>query len=194
MAKGRSISVGEIIYVALLHYNNDLKNSYTFCLSGIQKGTFSWIGASCEGIPVEYDKILSSTHASEIQSFCSYYNLSMALKRAVKDTGRTLPPDRMTRPKILVVWNALKGGVDEYSRSLKSYAITTVCENPVVSVIGRMLSTQVANAALVHHFSIAKNTVKFTDDVTRLSEHRRGYARMRTVIRAVRVWILSLAD
>ena len=69
VAKGGSISVGEIVYVALLHFNKDFKNSYTFCLSGNQKGAFSWIGASCEGIPVECDKILSITHASDIQRF-----------------------------------------------------------------------------------------------------------------------------
>ena len=58
----------------------------------------------------------------------------------------------MIRPKILIAWNALKRGVNEYSRNLKSYAINAGCENPVVSVIGRIMSTQVANSALVHQF------------------------------------------
>ena len=87
VAKGGSISAGEIISVALLHFNNGFKNSYTFCPSGIQKGAFYWIGASGEGLLVEYDKILPSTHASDIESFCSYYNLSMALKSSVKYRG-----------------------------------------------------------------------------------------------------------
>ena len=160
-----------MIYVALLHFNNDFKNSYTFFLSGIQKGAFSWIGASFEGITVEHDKIISSTHASDIQSFCSYCNLSKALKRSANDRGGPRLPARMIRSKIMVAWNALKGEVGEYSRSLKFYAITTVCKNPVVSVIGRMLPKLVANAALVHQLSTAKNIGKFTDDVTRLSEH-----------------------
>ena len=62
----------------------------------------------------------------------------------------------MIRPSGLVFWNLLKGRVDEFSRALKSLCYTNSPENPIVSVLGRLLIAQVNNAAVVHRFALAK--------------------------------------
>ena len=89
-----------------------------------------------------------------------------------------MPSARIIRPKILVMWNAVKGGVDEYSRALRTFAMTNVSENPLVSIIGRMLSTQIPNAALVYRLWVAKETGKICEEVEMIPEHQRSYAKL----------------
>ncbi|CAN8067640.1 unnamed protein product [Agarophyton chilense] len=62
----------------------------------------------------------------------------------------------MIRPTAFVYWNYLKGGVDEFSRAMTSLCYTNVGENPIVSIIGRLLCAQVNNAAVVHRLCLAR--------------------------------------
>ncbi len=70
-----------------------------------------------------------------------------------------LPPCRMLRPSVPVVWNPLKGVVDEYSRYMKSFTMAGTAEDPTVTMISRLLLTQPANAALVYRLIQKNNQV-----------------------------------
>ena len=155
VAKGSSMGVGEIIYCVLLEFSESIIACYNYCLSGICKGFFGWIGMNARSIPSVYEGLLADTYAADLYSFASFYNLSEAYKELSLTRG-PLPPARMIRPSGLVFWNLVKGGVDEFSRALKSLCYHNSSENPIVSILGRLLCAQVSNAAIVHWFSIAK--------------------------------------
>lgn len=104
VAKGSSMGVGEILYIALLQFSEQLRNCYTCSLDCIRTAAFTWIRRDAKLIPKEYDALLSSSHASDLFSFASYYNLSMAYKSLVAKNG-PLPPSRLIRPTMLVYWN-----------------------------------------------------------------------------------------
>ena len=104
----------------------------------------------------KYDKPHSDTLGIYIFSLASFYNRSRTYKRLVESNG-PLPPSRKIRPALLVYWNALKGGVDEFSRNLKTLAYTNSSENPIVSIIGRLISSQVGSARIAHRFSVARS-------------------------------------
>lgn len=69
---------------------------------------------------------------------------------------RPIRPAQMIRPTSLVYWNYLKGAADEFSRVLQSLAYTNHSENPIVSIIGRLICAQINSAAIVHRLSVAK--------------------------------------
>ena len=69
----------------------------------------------------------------------------------------------MIRSAALVLWNHVKGVVDEFSRALKSLTYTNASENPIVIVIGRLVGSQINNAAVLHKLSIAKRNGSLPD-------------------------------
>ena len=155
VAKGSRNGVGEIIYAVMLEFTECLRNHYMFVLDCIRVSAFNWIGGDASGIPNRYDVLLEDTFATDLYSLASFYNLSQAYRNLVQKNG-PLPPSRMIRPTLLVYWNTLKGGVDEFSRALKTLAYTNTSENPIVSIVGRLISSQVGNAAIAHRLSIAR--------------------------------------
>ncbi|CAN8074415.1 unnamed protein product [Agarophyton chilense] len=88
----------------------------------------------------------------------------------------------MILPRVIINWNALKGGVDEYSSRMKSFARANVSESPIVTIIGRLLSTQVSNAGLVPSMALAEELGRFRADVDALPDHRTGYRQLRKLI------------
>ena len=73
-----------------------------------------------------------------------------------------------------------KRGVHEFSRALKSLTYTNASENPMVSVIGRLICSQVNNAAFVRRVSIVKRNGSLPDtDVYRKVENHPGYNALR---------------
>ena len=155
VAKGSRNGVGEIIYAVMLEFAESLRYHYMFVLDSIRASAFTWIGGDALGIPKRYEDLVENTFAADLYSLASFYNLSQAYKALVHRNG-PLPPSRMIRPLLLVYWNTLKGGVDEFSRALKTLAYTNTSENPIVSIIGRLISSQVGNAAIAHRFFIAR--------------------------------------
>lgn len=80
----------------------------------------------------------------------SYCNLSEALRQDVIDSVSPITPCRMIRLTATVYWNHLKRGVDVLSRYIKTVARCDTSENPVVSIVARLLSIQVRNAVVVY--------------------------------------------
>ena len=155
VAKGSSNGVGEILYAALIEFADAATSSHSFWMDSVRLSAFDWVGKHASHIPSEYDILLSGSHSPDLYSLASHYNLCKAYKMLV-DANGPLPPSRMVRPTLLVYWNALKGGVDEFSWALKSLAYTNSSENPIVGVIGRPICGQVCNAAIVHRIAIAR--------------------------------------
>lgn len=123
-------------------------------LNWVRMTPFIWVGENSKQIPEEYDSLLSNSHAS-------YYNLSMALKQSIAKCKKLFPPARMIRPTSFVFCNSIKGGVDEFSRAMKSFARTNTAEIHIVSVIKRMATRQVADSGFVHPILLAKSLRKW---------------------------------
>ena len=71
------------------------------------------------------------------------------------------------------------GGVDEYSRALKSLTKTNTSENPIVSLIGRILCSQVNNAAIAHLLGVARRKELFRSCYVSSNTNRSGYTKLR---------------
>ena len=67
------------------------------------------------------------------------------------------PPYRQLRPTALIYWIALKGGVDAFSRNLKTLDYSASKASPVVSVVKRMLLAKLNNSGLVHRVELSLN-------------------------------------
>ena len=64
--------------------------------------------------------------------------------------------------------------MDEFSRALKSLCYTNSSENPIVSVLGRLLVAQVNNAALAHRLSIAKRRGLLPEPSSHIDTNQKG--------------------
>ena len=178
VSKGSRLGVGEIIYCAHLVFSEKLLASYKFCLTAILLSCFEWIGKKAKEIPKEYDELLGNTHAVDIFSFVSFYNVSKAYKCLATNRG-PLPLARMIRPTSVIYWNHVKGGVDEFSRTLKVLSYQNTSENPIVSVLGRLICAQINNAAVVYRLSVAKGRGLLLENNACEREMRKGYVAMR---------------
>ena len=179
VAKGSSHGLGEIIYAVLVQFSQCIRTAYLYSIESIRTAAFDWLGDGAKYIPEKYDDLLQGTFATDLTSFASYYNLSLAYKSLVTLKGPQ-PPARMIRPTALIHWNVVKGGVDEFSRALKTLAYTNNSENPIVSVIGRLLCSQVHNMAVVIRLSIAKRKGYLDNDSnTSRAAQRLGYSYVR---------------
>lgn len=155
VAKGSRNGVGETIYSVVLEFTGVLRNHYMFVLDCIRVAAFHWIGSVASQIPKRYDDVIENTFAADLDSLASFYSFSQAYKTLVYNNG-PLSPSFMIGPQLLVYWNTLKGGVDEFSRALKTLAYINTSENPIVSIIGRLTSSQVGNAAIAYRCFIAR--------------------------------------
>ena len=155
VAKAGRTTYSGIIFVAQLHFSDQIIHSYLYALDTLHVGAFEWIGRSARNIPDEYDTLVRDTFASDLQSFSSYYNISLSLKKHIQTTGLPLVPSEMVRPTVLVFWNAVKGGVDEYSRSMTNLTHHNVTQDPLTTVFLRLLMSQVHNAAISYGLYIA---------------------------------------
>ena len=155
VAKGFRSAQGSIFYAVLLEFSPSLRRNYICALVPIRMAAFGWIGLHSSSIPTEYDGMLKEIHTSDLHSLCAYYNLGRALREKIRSKGAPLPPCRQLRPTALVFWNALKGGVDAFSKNLKTLDYSASKVSPVVSVVKRMLSAQVNNAGTVHRIGLA---------------------------------------
>ena len=94
-----------ILYACVIEFSDSLCHSYTYCLDCVRLSTFQWIGMDRTHVPKEYDTMLKSSHASDIYSFVSYYNLSKSIRGEVIQRGSPIPPCRMIRLTAAVFWN-----------------------------------------------------------------------------------------
>lgn len=62
----------------------------------------------------------------------------------------------MIRTTIVAYWNHVKGGVDEFSRTLKVLSYQKKSGNPIDNVFSRLICAQINNAAVVYRLSVAK--------------------------------------
>ena len=137
------------------------------------------MGLPSESIPQENDDMLQASFASNLHNFASFYGLSMACRNLVRDRSMPLPPARMIRPMLVVYWNSLKVGVDEYSRAMKSLIKTITSENPIVNVFGRILCSQVNNAAIVRRLAVARSKGPLPSCYVASNTSRSGYTKLR---------------
>ena len=157
VATGGYITEGRILCGCMINFNETLGHQYTYILDCVRHTAFSWIGGEAKNIPKEYDNMLRQSHASDIHSFMSYYSLSEALRKCVEERKAPIPPSRMIRLTPTVYWNHLKGGVDVISRYMKTMARCNISENPVVSIVARLVSMQLSNAAVLYRLYCARN-------------------------------------
>ena len=176
---GGSITDGRILYVCYIKFAGLLRHSYTFSMDCIRVASFSWVGGESENVPKEYDDILKNSHASDLYSFASYYGLSEAIRKELRLRGEPIPPARMIRLTPAVYWNNLKGGVDVISRYFRTLARTNISENPVVSIIARLLSMQVNNAAVAFRLHKARTQLILPSVEEFESSRKIGYASVR---------------
>ena len=170
---------GQIVYATILEFSTIFFASDDHVVSYVRLFCFNWIGNSAEHIPSAYDELLDDTHATDLFSYASFYNLCTAYKRLASTVG-PLPPAIMIRPSGLVFWNLLKGGVDEFSRALKSLCYTNASENPIESVLGRLLIAQVNHSAVVHRFALAKRRGLLPEiDEYKNCDRKKGYSALR---------------
>lgn len=139
--------------------------SYKNFVNSVQRFAFQWISRNANHIPSEYSEIVSQSYDSDMQSLRSYLNLRAAIRRKVGVFNRPIPPAQMIRPTFVIFWNAVKGGVDVYSRTLVSFAKQNASAHPISAVVGRLLCMQMANAAVVYRLLLAakKNKVPVYD-------------------------------
>lgn len=172
---GGSMMEGSILYCCILQFTETLGHSYSFSMDTVRLAGFEWVGRDSTNIPKEYDDMLRTSHASDLYSIVSYYNVSRAIRAKVISLGKPIPPSRMIRLTTAVYWNNLKGGVDVISRYLKTLARSNVSENPVVSIISRLLSMPVNNAAVAYRLFKARNSNVLPHDSDDLQTHQKGY-------------------
>lgn len=98
-------------------------------------------------IPKWHNDLIENTFTADHFSLASFHNLILSVRNLIYKNG-PLPPSRIIRPKILVYWNTLKGGVEEFSRALKTLACTNASEIPIVRIIGRVICSQVGKAII----------------------------------------------
>lgn len=101
VAKGSSCGVGSILHVALLEISECLQAEYLYCLASVRDSVFTSVGKDASEIPDAYDELLQESHANDLFSYASFYNLSCTYKSLVLANG-PLPPARMIRPFCLV--------------------------------------------------------------------------------------------
>jgi B-box zinc finger len=183
-AKGGRAAYGEIIYVAIITFHCTITGTYLSLLDALKRMAFEWVGKPAYAIPKEYETSIHGSHVPDFHSFSSYYRLSQAMSSAVK--YGPLPPARMIRPTILVAWNALKGGVDEYSRIMKHFCRANAAEPPTVTVLGRIIMTQAANSAILYRLSLARARGKLPKIASNPRENELGgYCNLRKQVSKV---------
>ena len=79
-AKGSNMSVGSTISGTLLQYNNSFIADNLHCISTIHVYCFEWIRNDTERNPLQLDELLVKSHATDLFSYASSYNLSNAYK------------------------------------------------------------------------------------------------------------------
>ena len=173
-AKGGRTTHSSILFVAVLHFSDRLIHNYLYTLDTIHISAFLWIGKDAKQIPNEYDDLVQNTFASDIHSFASYYNMSTSIKKHVIQTGLPITPARMVRPSVLVFWNAVKGGVDEYSRNMTHLTHHNVSQNPLTTVVLRLLMSQIHNAAVAYKLCLASLSGVVSSLSTDYDNNRRG--------------------
>ncbi len=158
VAKAGRTGAGEIIYTAWITLSVEVMMNFNSLLRSIANRAFPWISDEKQDIPESYSSLVADSFAGDFHSFVGYYRLHTAVEDEITRNACPLPTCRMIEPSVLVAWNALKGGVDEYSRYTKSFTMAGTAENPTVTMIARRLSSQPANAALVYRLSQAKES------------------------------------
>lgn len=152
VTKGSSTSIGKLIYATLLEFPEQLRNSYMFCIDSIRCMAFYWVRNSASAIPVVYEELLLSSHATDLYSYASFYFFLIKYKENVRRFV-PLPSAGIIWPTVFVYWNALKRGVDECSRAPSILLYTNVAENPIFSVIRRLICAQIYPTAILHRLS-----------------------------------------
>ncbi|OWZ09086.1 hypothetical protein PHMEG_00018266 [Phytophthora megakarya] len=64
----------------------------------------------------------------------------------VEDRGQPLPPAKHILPTVIAKWNKVKGGIDVYSRYLKTVKARHLHLGPLAAIWMRILITMVYNA------------------------------------------------
>lgn len=152
-----SMTKGRILYACIVNFTETIRYQCTYILESVRHTGFSWIGVTERISQKEYDGMQQPSHASDIHSFMSCYSLSEALRKRVENRNALIPPSRMTRLTPTVYYNHQKSGVDVISLYMKTLARCNNSENPVVSIIARLMSMQIGNAAVLHRLHCVRN-------------------------------------
>lgn len=85
----------------------------------------------------------------------------------IRTAPHPCPPARMIRPSALVFWNSIKSGIDVYSSLMISFARTNVSEDPLASIIARLLFTLISNSANVYRSLLAASKRKIPTGIAK---------------------------
>ena len=97
----------------------------------------------------------------------------------VSTTGKPLPILRHIRPRIIVYWNSVKGGIDEYSRELAELKVKIVNVSPVVTYVLRFVLSLHYNAFLVLRLLKARELGIIPRSASNLPGKSRSYHTLR---------------
>lgn len=114
------------------------------------------MGREFANVPKQYEFVLKNSHASDLHSVESYYGLSQAIQKEFRLRGEPIPPVRMIQLAPAPYWNNVKGGLYVIFRYLRTLARSNISENPIASIIARLLSMQVDNAAVAFRLHRAR--------------------------------------
>lgn len=77
---GGSVVEFSVVYCIIVQFPDTLLQSYTFVMDSVCVAGFVWVEEDSTQVPHEYDEVIRNSHASDLYSFISYYNLSKAIR------------------------------------------------------------------------------------------------------------------
>lgn len=85
--------------------------------------------------------------------------LFKAMDKMVLSNGAPIPRAKYIVPKLVAVWNMIKGGVDVYSRYLKNVKVDFSSLHPVSFIVMRLIMTMLLNCK--HSLDVLKVDTPF---------------------------------
>lgn len=73
VSQGGSSANGGIIFLCILHFDQQLLQTYSNCLNAIREFAFSWITDDLPRVPMEYDKLCTESYASDLEIFVNNF-------------------------------------------------------------------------------------------------------------------------
>lgn len=160
-----------IIYVVVLTFKDEDISTYDSLLSLIVDNYLEWTkynlpfdDSKLPSIPEEGYKALKDQHTLKLwfiwyRKFCEM----------VKARGSPFPSAHRILPWIVVYWNLMKGGVDEFSRTFKNVQASFQSLSPNARVVIRTILTQVYNAHHIRRLFIIENKLDSFKNLTQLT-------------------------
>lgn len=187
-------SSSKIIYVLRLRYSEALLSDYRTYMEDVSGCVFSWIGALPKDIPSNVTDIACpEDEGTEVEAFFSYYSLCMSAHRHVAETGTPLEETAQIKPRAALMWNAVKGGTDEFSRALSDLKVEIVGSRPFCKYVLRYALTQIYNSFLCYRLLKFQNSKFGTMEVQSYKLNRKRITKQMSFLEYIRRLVDQMA-